>query len=144
MTPNIEAHVGNRTRRLLELAMAAAVLGLGIQLSGNPDEVFKPEGALAPLMILPRTFWTQLFTVLGSVRLVVVIINGFWPLSPLVRWYLSLATLAIWACITWGYWRMLPATSGFPALVLAPVVFIVEANCLFALSALRTARRRVP
>jgi hypothetical protein len=144
MTPNLEARIGNRTRRLLELTMAAALLGLGVQLTNTPGEVFKTGGALQPLMFLPPIVWTQLFTVLGSVRLVVVTINGVWPLSPTVRLVLSIFTLLIWACIAWGYWRMLPATQGFPALVLAPVVFIVEANCLFALSALRTGRRRGP
>jgi hypothetical protein len=128
----------------MELTMAMALLGLGLQLGATPGEVFKPGGALQPLMFLPSVVWTQLFTILGSIRLVIVVINGVWRPSPTFRYGLSLASLVIWAALTWGYWRMLPATRGFPALVLGPVVFIVEANCLFALSALRAGRRRGP
>ena len=95
-------------------------------------------------MFLSPAAWTLFFTMLGTGRLVVVVINGFWPLSPHVRWWLSLASLWVWASLTWGYWRMLPATAGFPALVFSPVILMVEAICLFALSALRAGRRRGP
>lgn len=122
--------------------MALAVLALGLQLTAVPDQVFRDGGALYPVMLIaPPLLWTLTATVLGTARLIVVVINGFWPLSPLVRWWMSLISLGIWASLTAGYVLMLPSTLGFPALVLAPIGFIVEANCLYALSALRDGHR---
>ena len=145
MTTDLEAHIGNRTRRLMELTLALAILALGVQLTRTPGEVFRDGGALYPLMIFaPAKYWTLLFTILGTARLMVVIINGVWPLSPLVRTVMSFVSLGGWAMMAFGYWAMLPATQGFPALVLCPIAFIVEANCLYALSALRAGRPRGP
>lgn len=143
MSTDLEAHIGNRTRRLMEMTMALAILALGVQLTLTPGEVFRPGGALAMLMLFaPALFWTLFFTILGTARLMVVIINGVWPLSPIVRQSMSIVSLGGWAMLSMGYWMMLPATKGFPALVLTLIGFIVEANCLYALSALRASRRR--
>ncbi len=144
MTADLEARIGNRSRRVLEMTMALAIMALGVQLTRAPDDVFRVGGALYPLLLIaPALFWTTVFTMLGTARLVIVIINGVWPLSPFVRWWMSAISLGfVWAALTAGYWIMLPATQGFPALVLGPIGFIVEANCLFALSALRAGRRR--
>ena len=141
MSPALEARVGNRSRRLFELIMASAIFALGVQLSHTPGEVFKTGGALEPLLFLPALVWTMFYAVFGAIRLTVVIINGFWPLSPDVRWAMSIASLLlVWMPLSSGYWMMLPTTQGFPALILGPIAFVVEANCLFALSALRAGR----
>lgn len=143
MSPGLEAHVGNRSRRLFEMTMAVAVLALGVQLTLFPQEVFKQGGALSILEVLARPqLWTIAMTILGSVRLIVVIINGVWPLSPLARQGMSIVSLCMWAMLAIGYWSMLPATKGFPSLVLTLIGFVVEANCLYALSVLRVSRQR--
>ena len=143
MSTDLEAHVGNRTRRLMEMTMALAILALGVQLTLTPDEVFRPDGALAMLLLFASPLvWTLFFTMLGTARLVVVIINGVWRPSPIVRQAMSVLSLGGWSVLAMGYWMALPATKGFPALVLTVVCFIVEANCLYALSALRASRGR--
>lgn len=142
MTSNLEAQVGNRTRRFIELMMALGVAALGIQLTAVPGEVFRPNGALDILtLIAPAIVWTLAFTVFGTVRLVVVFINGFWPRSPTVRWGLSIISLFLWTVLCAGYWAAMPSTKGFPALMLSPIALGVEGTCLYALTVLRWTRK---
>jgi hypothetical protein len=144
MTRDQEAAVGNRTRRLLECSMALATMLLGLQLTAFPEDVMRPGGALDLLSaLMPAPVWTLGFIILGSMRLVVCIINGYWPLSPHVRWAASAMTLVlVWLPLAVGYWLNLPDTKGFPALILGPIALLVEATSFYALSVIRAGRNR--
>ena len=143
MRMELEARVGNRTRRFQEMLLAIAILGLGIQLTLTPDEVFKEGGALEPLLYFAPSFaWTLSWVVFGTARAVVVYINGVWPISPAVRWGMSIVSLGFWSFFAFGYWLMFPATKGFPMLVMGLVMVAVEANACYALSAMRADRQR--
>lgn len=138
MNPELEAAVGRRLRRIYEMNMALAILGLGVLFILN-GRMFEPGTALEPMAsMLPGLVWSLAFVMLGTARLVTLIVNGFWPLGPAVRWWLSAASLVTaWLPIAAAYWLMLPELSAFPTLVLGPFAVIGEASCLFALSALR-------
>jgi hypothetical protein len=141
MNTELEARVGNRTRRAQEMKMSLAVLGLGIMFALD-GRLFNEGEALWMLGVFVRpSLWAQVFTMIGMARLVVLIVNGFWPVGPTVRWVLCIISLFIvWMPIAVAYWMMLPMTLGYPALVLSVIAVIGELICLFALSALRAGR----
>lgn len=143
MTRELEATIGNRSRRLFEFTMALGIMLLGIQLTLSPESVLRQGGALGTaLNIAPPIVWTMAAVILGTARVMVVFINGVWPLSPVVRWSMSLISLGLWTSLAAGYWMALPASKGFPSLILSVICLVVEANCFYALSALRADKRR--
>lgn len=150
MTTQQEAHAGMFLRRALEFILGGAVLllGLGILLL---------EGAWAhPVYsllenIAPNRAWGALFTVLGTMRCMIVTINGFWPLSPVARFSLSCATLVFaWlpiAATFLAYLRLFLIGNGeggfLPGAVLIGVAVMTEGLCMYALMALKGARKNV-
>lgn len=150
MTVDQEAHVGVFLRRALEFTLAGCVLLIGVGLL-----LF--EGAWQhPLYhllnsIAPQRFWGTWFTMLGTTRCIVLVINGFWPLSPLARLSLATTTLVTaWLPLTAAYLAYLRlflldgSSGGFvPGLVLIGVAVMTEALCMYALAALKEARKRV-
>jgi hypothetical protein len=137
-----EATVGRKARRFNEFMMAIGIAALGVQLSLFPEEVFRPHGALGLLIwFAPPLVWTLSFVVFGTARFVIVMINGFWPISPTARWLMSIASLTLWLALTAGYWTALPLTKGFPALVLSPIALSVEGVALYALTVMRWERK---
>jgi ABC-type Na+ efflux pump permease subunit len=143
MTPQLEAMVGARTRRINEMQMAVACLLLGVMFAIS-GQVFDAGAPLHNLQwIAPASAWAIWFQFVGTVRLIVLIINGYWPLGATVRRCLSITCLATaWIPITAGYLLTFEMSLGYPAMVLSAIAVIGEVNILLALSAYRAERRR--
>ena len=117
--------------------MSLAVLGLGFMFTLD-QSIFAAGQALHMMAVVPGELWGGVFILLGTARLVTLIVNGFWPVGPTVRWSLSITCImVVWMPIVVSFWMMFPATKGYPTLVLSVIAAIGEAICLFALSALR-------
>lgn len=150
MTVEQEAHAGMFVRRALEFINAGGVMLLGIGLLLMPEAWGHPVYALLDA-VAPQRAWGVLFTMLGCTRALVVVINGFWPLSPVARLSLSIATLIlVWlpiAATMLAYFRMFLLGSGeggfMPGLVLTGIAVMTEGLCMYALTALKGARKHV-
>ena len=149
MTIEQEAHVGMFLRRALEFVLAGGVfvMGLGILLL---DGMWQHDLYRVLETVAPDRVWGTLFLVLGAIRCVVLVINGFWPLSPAARLTLAVSTLIIaWfplAISYLAYFRSFLTGDGggfIPGLALVGIAIFTEALCLYALSALQQARRHV-
>lgn len=149
MSVEQEAHAGMFLRRALEFILAGAVLLLGLG-------VLLLEGIWAhPVYsvlekVAPTAVWGVAFTLIGTIRCVVLVINGFWPFSPPVRLGLAILTLVFaWfplATSYLAYFRLYISDGGggfLPGLILTGVAVMTEGLCLYALSALRQAGRNV-
>lgn len=143
MHAELEAVVGNRNRRIHEMTLAIGTIALGVVFSMVPD-IYTRSSLFDFMGLIPANVWGLYFTALGASRVVVLTINGYWPLSPLVRWNYSLISIfTIWTPITASF--LVSALQGLvtAGVSLAPMGIIAEATCLYALSALRAGRRHV-
>lgn len=149
MTQAQEAHAGVFMRRALEFILAGAVMLLGIEFLLFPSawshELYRLLDSIAP-----QRLWGTWFAILGTARCIVLIINGFWPLSPVARLSLAIATLVTaWlplAAAYLAYLRLFLLGEGggaVPGLILTGVAVMTEALCMYALAALKEARKNV-
>lgn len=149
MSVDQEAHAGMFVRRALEFINAGGVMLMGIALLLLPSAWEHPVYALLDA-IAPQPVWGTLFALLGCTRAMVVIINGFWPLSPVARLTFSIATLIlVWlpiAATFLAYFRLFLLGDGggfLPGLVLTGIAVMTEGLCMYALTALKGARKHV-
>lgn len=149
MSVHAEAAVGRSFRRTIEKALAAITLALGLGLtmfSGSFS--FDPYAFLA--MVAGPGTWAVYLTALGSVRLAFLIVNGYYPHSPLVRAWLSFVTLmTVWSPLAAAFFYNLLAAAAmdpdraqfYPSAALAPGFIVIEGLCLYALLVLWKAHR---
>lgn len=137
-----EAAVGARTRRWAEVSLALAIIGIGVLLTGFPV-VFKSSIYDAMRLVMPGRDWGMLFTTIGTARVVFLIVNGHYPQSPSVRFYLSLLTLfVVWLPLAASFLGALVNSlfGGFGDVRIGTLfaIFLMDAEVrsLFALSAL--------
>lgn len=149
MTVDQEAHAGMFLRRALEFILAGGVTLLGIGVLLMPEAWGHPVYGLLDA-IAPQRAWGVVFTLLGCTRCMVVVINGFWPLSPVARLSFSIATLTlVWlpiAATFLAYFRLFLLGDGggfLPGLVLTGIAVMTEGLCMYALTALKGARKHV-
>lgn len=99
---------------------------------------------VAKLVSLP--VWAWAVGVVSASRVIVLIVNGYWPITFQVRIAYSIVTLLlVWAVIC-GLSLMSTATRGvvFPSIALAPLAATVELLCFLSLRArLESARQGV-
>lgn len=142
--PNsVEVIAGRIMRRNIERALAFACLAFGSLLILY-DGIFasSPFYGLIAMAVDQHLFGLALFA-LGLVRVVVLIVNGFWPVGPQVRLALSNATLlCAWVPFTLSFWSfalnviLREGPGGIsPGVILAPIVAWAEAMCALALRA---------
>lgn len=88
--------------RLSEWSAAFVLTGIGVMLSINDTLM---EAAIAAgngrgyqllLVIAPQSVWATAITIFGSVRLLILLVNGAWRRSPLGR-----AVAAFLSCFFW-------------------------------------------
>lgn len=146
-----EARVGVFMRRTVEKALAVATVGLGVLAMLLPGAWGHDPFYRLLLAFMPQQGWGTMFFAIGVVRSVFLIVNGYYPLSPLVRLTLSLATgVLVWLPLTisygWFYCEMFVQHGGvlLPGMVFSPTIAFLEALCSFTLSALWEASRVGP
>lgn len=148
MSVEQEAHAGMFMRRALEFILAGATLLLGLGFLLLEGAWTHPVYALMG-QIAPQNVWGTLFTVLGTTRCIVLVINGFWPLSPVARLSLAIATLTIvWLPLAGtflAYFRLFLLREGqggfLPDLIMVGIAVMTEALCMYALAALKAAQK---
>lgn len=147
MTKEQEALAGMFIRRALEFILAGGVMLLGAGLLLMPAAWDHPVYDLLD-SIAPQGAWGVLFMILGCTRGMTVVINGFWPLSPVARLSFSIATLIlVWlpiAATFLAYFRLFLLNDGggfLPGLVLTGIAVMTEGLCMYALAALNGARK---
>ncbi len=139
---NVEVETGRIMRRQIEraLALACAVFGWAlISVPGIFDSAFY---SIIGHFASQQTYGGVLFG-LGLARLIVLIVNGYWPVGPTVRLGLSAATsVVVWVpFIASSVWLAIEEFSGHspgaivPSVVLAPVVGWCEIMCALSLRA---------
>lgn len=150
--PDIEIVIGRIIRRNIERALALGCLVFGAILVLRPAVFDVRFYSLIEAFVTQQTFGLTLFA-LGLVRIVVLIVNGFWPVGPQVRFCLSVGSfLAAWLPFSlcfWGFALNIVLHDGpgaiLPGVILAPICAWVEAMCAVALrawiEALATERR---
>ena len=103
----IMADQGRIFRKVLEsiAAVSALLLGLMFVSSGysSPRDIYLPLSLIAPAWA-----WGTLMLMLGAIRVVVIVVNGWWPYSHRARKYLSgMFIFGIWlplgACFWWYF-----------------------------------------
>jgi hypothetical protein len=136
-----EAAVGRSFRRTIEKTLATITLIFGLGLTA-----FQSSFEYSPLSFLetlasPAT-WAVYLTALGAVRLAFLIVNGYYPHSPIVRAWLSFITLmTVWTPISAAFYYNILATSTlisgevrfYPGAALAPGFIVIEGLSLYAL-----------
>lgn len=148
MSLDLEAQAGVFVRRAIEFILAFGILLFGLVLSlfpgGMAHPIYDPMTA-----ILPERIWATWMVGMGSTRALALIINGHWPLSPIVRVCYSAASMAtVWwpfAMIFLIYFKDYITGAGgavLPGLVLSGIACFTEALCIYVLMALREARKR--
>lgn len=148
MSVQQEAHAGMFIRRALEfiLSMGVLLLGAGILLF---DSAWAHPLYHTLSDVAPARAWGTVWVMLGTARAIIVVINGFWPLSPFARLSLAATTLLlVWLPLSFTYLAylrafLLDASGGFvPGIVLTGIAVMTEALCMYALAALTEARRQ--
>ncbi len=93
----VDAWVSKLVRRHLEIVLAVGTIALGFGWSMCP-RTFADQPAYGLMaMLAPQYVWGWVATFLGGLRLAFLIVNGFYPRSPIVRYVLALATLfTVW------------------------------------------------
>ncbi|MCA9271258.1 MAG: hypothetical protein KDA41_22400 [Planctomycetales bacterium] len=140
--PNIEIVIGRIIRRNIERALAFGCLLFGAILVLRPAIFDSRFYGLLENLISQQAFGLALFS-LGVVRIVVLVVNGFWPVGPQVRFYLSVGSFIIawlpFSLCFWGFALNVVLHDGpgaiLPGVILAPICAWVEAMCAVALRA---------
>lgn len=103
---HLSADQGRIFRKVTESLGAAAALVMGLQFILVGFESF--TWPYLPLLVfVPAPVWGAIMLGLGSVRAVILAVNGWWPLSHSARKIMSLLFIAfVWlpltACFWWG------------------------------------------
>lgn len=140
--PQVEIITGRIIRRQIERALALGCLLFGAVLVLRPTVFDNRFYGLFDGIISQELFGLGIFT-LGLVRIVVLIVNGFWPVGPQVRYYLSVGSfLFAWLPFTLSFaWFALNIVlhdgpgAVLPGVILAPICAWVEIMCAVALRA---------
>lgn len=142
-----EAAIGRTFRRNAERLMSLCVLLFGIVIVLS-DGIFDEKYYALLRIVAPEDVWGVLFIMIGAVRTVFLIVNGYYPQSAAVRGVFAGMTLFFfWTPITFSSWWL--AIQGFtghggsylPLIVLAPALATFECLCIFALSALHESKK---
>ncbi len=100
----VSADQGRIFRKIVESFACATAFLLGMSLIGNGFSNI--EGIYFPLSIVANAnLWGALFVILAAVRATVLIVNGYWPHSHVVRKWLSVAFIfGLWGPLVACYW----------------------------------------
>lgn len=136
----IEVQAGRMMRRQIERALSLALAVFGLALIVEPG-TFDTAALYQWYDGFPQSLYGATLFGIGAVRLVVLIVNGHWPVGPHVRFGLGMASLfAAWIpftlCYAWLALRFVLDEGGGsiqPGVVLAPVAAWVEMMCCTAL-----------
>lgn len=128
-----EAAVGISMRRNIERILSIATLLFGVAL------LLMPSVALLPVYaIISQTVWGILLTILGTVRTVILIINGY----PEVRLILSFSTIiSFWIPLVLSTVVYSLTCIASPTFILAFAFILFEGLSIYTLSALWEAKR---
>lgn len=141
-TANVEVETGRIMRRQIERALAAACMVFGWALIAVPGVFDAAFYSIIEHFASQSTYGGVLFG-LGLARLIILIVNGYWPVGPIVRLGLSAATsVIVWVpFVASAAWLAIEELGGHspgaivPTLVLAPVVGWCEIMCAVSLRA---------
>lgn len=97
--------------RVLEWHVAAYTCLFGVWLSG-PGEAFNPITLRILLDLVPEAKWAAAFTIIGTVHLVALAINGAAWWTPITRTVAAIFNLFAYVFLTAGIFLAAPDSSG--------------------------------
>lgn len=99
--------------RVMEWHVAAYTCVFGVWLSG-PGDALNPVTLRVILELIPEAKWAAAFTLIGTVHLVALAINGAAWWTPITRTLAAIFNLFAYVFLTAGIYLATPGSSGVP------------------------------
>lgn len=118
----------------LNIRLAEWGLGLMLLLWGailvSPDDTFSRPAFTMMARIASENVWGVVLTLLGTTRIVVLLINGAWRRSPHLRAATAFLSCFVWTQIALSIWEsgiFATALAVYPVLLLMDIYVVIRA-----------------